>query len=125
MTATVERPPTVSRTRWYDPRTPWYARQRAANDWARANRPEDVTYEHRAFRRAQHTTEELAERVTQLLDDGMTADEIAAEIGLSLVTFETRFLDAGRRDLALPFIRARRAHRAANRRRSRRSSRRR
>ena len=48
VTLTVERPPHVDPRRWYDPRVSWRARQLASDEWRRANRPIDVTYETRA-----------------------------------------------------------------------------
>ena len=110
MTATdITRPPDVDPRRWYHPQTPWYARKKASDAHRRANRPEDVTYTVVDGHRVQekHTTEELLTIVPKLFDQGMSAEEVSAEVGIGLDALRARFANAERPDLALPFIRAR------------------
>ena len=109
-TPDVVRPPDVDPRRWYDPRTPWYARKKASDAHRRANRPQDVTYaDHTGGRGSpsKTSTAELLELVPRLFDQGMTAEEISAEVGIGVDALRGRFANAERPDLALPFIRAR------------------
>ena len=114
MTDTTElvRPPHVSPARWYDPRTPWSARRRVVDEWNRQNRPTEVTYETGGYRTRRidaPTTAELLETVPAMLAQGMGAELICADLGMSLSAIEQRFRKVGRKDLALPFLRARNA----------------
>ena len=111
-----QRPPTVSRDWWYNPRTTWHARQRAVRAWHIATRPVDVE-------RSRHDPLEMptgrnivssAERtriVEQCLEMGFTAEEIVRDMQTKPATIVRALERAGRRELMPDFARLERLSR--------------
>ena len=105
-----ERPPHINPRWWY--RATWAARKAAVDAHNRANRPPDRTHEDPApHPRASFTvdTEHLIEAATEMLEDGLDANVIAARLGTTVSALEQRFRRRGLKELARPFLKARKA----------------
>ena len=105
------RPPHINRHWWY--RATWHARQQVVNDHARASRPVDKTIEREEHHLASYTldTEALIESATVLLDEGVNPYAIAERLGTTVAALEQRFRRRGLKDLARPFLKARKVER--------------